>query len=224
MLASAFLCIFLPALKLQISHLKGIDLDKGFARQEENRNVTSDLTFGPPFFKISSKIRSKVTLVLGIPTVRRESSNYLLDTLTSLFENMSPEESSDCLVIVFLAEMNKTMAYQIMKQFPEQISSGLLEVIGPPLSGLYPDFNTLERTFGDGPARVRWRSKQNLDYAFLMTYSKPKGTYYVQLEEDVITKPNFTTMMKDFAQENTKKQWFLLDFCTLGFIAKLFYP
>ena len=49
--------------------------------------------------------------------------------------------------------------------------------------------------------RIQWRSKQNLDYAYLMMYAKQRSTYYVQLEDDVLTKKNFVKTMKDAAME-----------------------
>ena len=38
------------------------------------------------------------------------------------------------------------------------------------------------------PLVRRWRTKQNLDYCFLMMYAQSKGIYYVQLEDDIIAK------------------------------------
>ena len=77
---------------------------------------------------------------------------------------------------------------------------------------------------GDSTERVQWRSKQNLDFAFLMMYAQSRGTFYVQLEDDILTKPNFVATMRDFAlQKNAADEpWFLLDFCQLGFIGKMF--
>jgi alpha-1,3-mannosylglycoprotein beta-1,4-N-acetylglucosaminyltransferase A/B len=45
-------------------------------------------------------------------------------------------------------------------------------VISPP-SSFYPDLNAISerRTLGDEPYRVKWRTKQNLDYAFLMAHA-----------------------------------------------------
>ena len=62
--------------------------------------------------------------------------------------------------------------------------------------------------------RVRWRSKQALDFTFLMMYAKDRGTYYVQLEDDVITKHGFISTMRNFAAEKTaeKKSWWVLLF------------
>lgn len=36
---------------------------------------------------------------------------------------------------------------------------------------------------------LRWRTKQNLDYCFLMMYAQSKGTYYVQVREPAAGKP-----------------------------------
>ncbi len=53
---------------------------------------------------------------------------------------------------------------------------------------------------GDEMGRVQWRSKQNLDYAFLMMYaSNERGTFYVQLEDDILTKAGYLTTMREFA-------------------------
>ena len=72
--------------------------------------------------------------------------------------------------------------------------------------------------------RVKWRSKQNLDYAFLMMYAQSRGTFYVQLDDDILTKPNFVATMRDFALGKiaAHEPWFLIDFCQLGSIGKMF--
>lgn len=60
------------------------------------------------------------------------------------------------------------------------------------------------------------------DYAFLMMYCQRRATYYIQLEDDIITKPNYLTKIESFISINNKKQsWIILDFCGLGFIGKL---
>ena len=62
---------------------------------------------------------------------------------------------------------------------------------------------------GDSMDRVRWRSKQLLDFTFLMMYAMRRGTYYVQLEDDVITKRGFVSTMNQFASKMTaeNKPW-----------------
>ena len=99
------------------------------------------------------------------------------------------------------------------------MESGLLEIIAPPAS-FYPKLDELRVTLNDPLERVKWRTKQNLDYAFLMMYAQTRGTYYVQLEDDILTTKGYITKMVKFAlTKSTKKvDWFILDFCQLGFI------
>jgi alpha-1,3-mannosylglycoprotein beta-1,4-N-acetylglucosaminyltransferase A/B len=50
----------------------------------------------------------------------------------------------------------------------------------------------ISSTLNDPPDRMRWRTKQNLDYAFSMLhihFAKPNVKYYLQLEDDIITVP-----------------------------------
>lgn len=46
-----------------------------------------------------------VSMVLGIPTVRREVQSYLLATLQNLIDSMSEEEAADSLLVIFIAEV-----------------------------------------------------------------------------------------------------------------------
>ncbi|XP_037943157.1 alpha-1,3-mannosyl-glycoprotein 4-beta-N-acetylglucosaminyltransferase B-like [Teleopsis dalmanni] len=178
-----------------------------------------------------SKGRADVSIVLGIPTVKREKQSYLLGTLQNLIENMNEEEQNETLIIVFIGEMDQStvqfIAKQIVTTFEAYVDSGLIDVIAP-ASSYYPDFNRLRITLNDSLERVKWRSKQNLDFAYLMAYAQSKGTFYVQLEDDILAKHNFITAMKKFAITKsalTKPDhppWFILDFCQLGFIGKMF--
>jgi len=180
-----------------------------------------------PAFKLAKSPRSQVSMVLGIPTVKRDHQSYLHVTLKSLIDNMDKEEAADALIIVFVAETDRdfvtSVSDDIVKTFPEHVESGLIEVISPP-PHFYPDWTTLRRTLGDEPERVQWRSKQNLDYAFLMMYAHWRGHFYVQLEDDVLTKKGYFTVMRDFALDRIarKESWFVIDFCQLGFIGKMF--
>jgi alpha-1,3-mannosylglycoprotein beta-1,4-N-acetylglucosaminyltransferase A/B len=166
-------------------------------------------------------------MVLGLPTVKRDHQSYLQSTLRSIFNNISPEDTEDTLVVVFIAETEPSFVASVAKSinasFSAQIEAGILDVISPPPE-YYPDWSSLKPTLGDPPERVQWRSKQNLDYAFLMMYCQWRGVYYVQLEDDILTKPNFVATMRDFALEKTaaKEPWFVIDYCQLGFIGKMF--
>ena len=57
-----------------------------------------------------------------------------------------------------------------------------------------------------------------------MMYAQKRGRFYVQLEDDIYTKPNFIATMRGFAVKQTMEQktWFMINFCQLGFIGKMF--
>ncbi|XP_052830467.1 alpha-1,3-mannosyl-glycoprotein 4-beta-N-acetylglucosaminyltransferase A [Octopus bimaculoides] len=176
-----------------------------------------------PAYKLSRN-RFGVSMVFGIPTIKRDKVSYLRRTLHSLIDGLNEEEREDCLIIVFVAEpwnlqYVKEVGDQIYKEFHSSVDSGLLEVISSPPE-FYPNLDNLKRTLGDSQDRVRWRTKQNLDFSFLMLYAKSKGVFYAQLEDDVISKPGYFSIMKTFTQQQKYVEWFVLEFSTLGFIGK----
>lgn len=72
-----------------------------------------------PAFLVSNG-RSGVSVVLGIPTVRREKETYLLPTLHNLVEAMNAEEAADSLIIVFIAETDMEYVLQTARQIENQ--------------------------------------------------------------------------------------------------------
>ena len=56
---------------------------------------------------VMGKARSGVSMVLGVPTVKREVQSYLLATLKNLLDRMNPDEVADTLIIVFIAEVRR---------------------------------------------------------------------------------------------------------------------
>uniref|UniRef100_W5M098 Alpha-1,3-mannosyl-glycoprotein 4-beta-N-acetylglucosaminyltransferase A n=1 Tax=Lepisosteus oculatus TaxID=7918 RepID=W5M098_LEPOC len=172
--------------------------------------------------------RTGVSIVMGIPTVKRKVKSYLAETLHSLIDKLSDEEKLDCVIIIFVGETDLDYVHSVVESlekeeivFSTELNSGLLEVISPPAS-FYPDLSSLKETFGDSKERVRWRTKQNLDYSFLMMYALNKGVYYVQLEDDIVAKPNYFATMKNFALQLSSEDWMILEFSQLGFIGKMF--
>merc|ERR1712130_1095080 len=91
-----------------------------------------------PAFKISRN-RAHVSMVIGIPTVKRQYQSYLVTTLQSVLDNMNQDEM----------ETDPDYVYQIssdiQKQFQKHLESGLMEVISPPLE-FYPDMTSLKKT------------------------------------------------------------------------------
>ncbi|EEC19486.1 N-acetylglucosaminyltransferase VI, putative [Ixodes scapularis] len=71
-------------------------------------NFLPHLANGPdairPALKVS-KGRTGATMVLGIPTVKREVQSYLMGTLHNLIANMNPNERETSLIVVLIAEL-----------------------------------------------------------------------------------------------------------------------
>lgn len=55
---------------------------------------------------VQSKGRSGVSMVLGVPTVKREVQSYLMATIKNLLDRMNPAETADTLIIVLVAEVS----------------------------------------------------------------------------------------------------------------------
>eukprot|EP01134_Creolimax_fragrantissima_P008109 CFRG8109T1 len=168
-------------------------------------------------------------LVVGIPTIRRSKRNYLLTTLRSLLEN-TKQESADILrgnllVVVMVGDLDHVKAQatvdEVQESFSAYIELGILEIIRAPPESYFPDMSHLKDRFNDGPQRTYWRSKQCLDIALLMEYSRTRGRHYLQLEDDVVTSEGWLKYVLYYI--NTREsEFFMIHFSRLGFIGKLF--
>ncbi|XP_028401852.1 alpha-1,3-mannosyl-glycoprotein 4-beta-N-acetylglucosaminyltransferase A-like [Dendronephthya gigantea] len=172
--------------------------------------------------------RHGVSLAFGVPTIKRDKASYVLNTIQSLITGISDEEKRDCILIVFIAEIeDKIFVSKLIKElkdrFHSYIRSGLIEIVVPPKE-FYPDLNNLPKdvTFHDPPLRVKWRTKQNLDFSYLMMYAQQRARFYVQLEDDLIATPGYVSTIRTFALQQTENRWMILEFSSLGFIGKLF--
>ena len=57
-----------------------------------------------PSYQVSNG-RYGVSMVFGIPTIRRQNTSYLSATLKSLIDGMTRQERDDSLIVVFVAEV-----------------------------------------------------------------------------------------------------------------------
>ena len=168
------------------------------------------------------------TLVFGIPSNKRlinsKTVDYLPTTLNNLIQSMTLHEQKKVQLLISLTDedlnwINVTLL-NLQTQFATEIQNGLLQIIYP-TERFYGDLLEITQGgFGDSLKRVHWRSKQNLDYAFLMAYASSMASYYVQLEDDILTNPGFITDILKFTYQ--QKNWFMIDFSEIGFIGKLF--
>lgn len=129
-------------------------------------------------------------MVVGMPTVKRDGVSYLRDTMRLLVERLKRDLWKEVLIIVYPAEIEDasfapSIATQLRADLPEAFEAGLITMLMPDPT-LYPTLDGVHDNFGDPPLRVKWRSKQNIDYAILMDFATGKGRYYLQLEDDVV--------------------------------------
>ncbi|XP_029291112.1 alpha-1,3-mannosyl-glycoprotein 4-beta-N-acetylglucosaminyltransferase C-like [Cottoperca gobio] len=166
-------------------------------------------------------------LSVGLASVKRKKGSYLIATLQSLFSQSSPEERSSMVVVVLLADFDDswrvTTASEIKTTFASELEQGQLVVLHVP-QDVYPPLKDLKRNYNDSPDRVSFRSKQNLDYSFLVHYSASLGRYYLQIEDDVFSAKNFLSTIRRRVEEQEAKKttWAMLEFSALGYIGKLY--
>ncbi|XP_042347066.1 alpha-1,3-mannosyl-glycoprotein 4-beta-N-acetylglucosaminyltransferase C [Plectropomus leopardus] len=166
-------------------------------------------------------------LSIGISSVKRKKGSYLIPTLQSLFSQSSPGERSSMVVVLLLADFDVVWrvgtVQEIKTTFAVELEQGQLVVLHVP-QDVYPPITGLKRNYNDAPERVSFRSKQNLDYSFLIHYSAGLGRYYLQLEDDVFSAKNFLSTIKRRVEEQEVKKttWTMLEFSALGYIGKLY--
>jgi alpha-1,3-mannosylglycoprotein beta-1,4-N-acetylglucosaminyltransferase A/B len=131
---------------------------------------------------------------------------------------------------VFIAEIDKKIVHEVAREirmnFIEHLESGLIEIIAPAASYYHPKLDNLKLTLNDTIDRVRWRSKEVLDAAFLMSYARQKSKYFLMIQDDIIAKPNYFNEIKDFLEhsnERTQKNpWKILKISKFGAISTLY--
>ncbi|XP_033751922.1 alpha-1,6-mannosyl-glycoprotein 4-beta-N-acetylglucosaminyltransferase-like isoform X2 [Pecten maximus] len=165
-------------------------------------------------------------LTIGIPSVHRDGVDYLEDTLNSLVKSTQVKERKEVIILIFLADQHHDVvtnrAKKLYDSYKEHVDSGFIQIAHPDHQ-YYPDFSKLDRNFNDSATRVAWRSKQNIDYAYMFLYSKNLSQYYMQLEDDVLTAKSYLSQVKRFVKSRPPKiKWFCIQFSHLGFIGKMF--
>ncbi|XP_051517941.1 alpha-1,3-mannosyl-glycoprotein 4-beta-N-acetylglucosaminyltransferase C-like isoform X2 [Myxocyprinus asiaticus] len=169
--------------------------------------------------------QTKKFLTVGLSSVKREKGNYLQNTLQSIFSQSSEEELAEMVVVVLLADFDMYWIKQtlliINNEFFSQLSKGQLLVIHA-IQEYYPPLTSLKRNFNDAPDRVTFRSKQNVDYAFLLHFSSNLSQYYIMLEDDVSCSKNFLSRLRKHIRSISTTKWVTLEFSKLGYIGKLY--
>ncbi|NWV00837.1 MGT4C acetylglucosaminyltransferase, partial [Upupa epops] len=167
----------------------------------------------------------KKFLAVGLASVRRPRGLYLLATLHSLFKQSTEEELQEMVVVVHLADADATwnthVAANIAQKFARHILLGRLLLIHTP-HVFYPTLEGLKRNYNDPEERVKFRSKQNVDYAFLFAFAANLSSYYLMIEDDVWSAKSFLTAIRKALASQEGSNWATLEFSKLGYIGKLY--
>ncbi|XP_061578365.1 alpha-1,3-mannosyl-glycoprotein 4-beta-N-acetylglucosaminyltransferase C-like [Cololabis saira] len=182
-------------------------------------NVTFRFLAGVP-------LPRKKFLTIGLSSVKRKRGNYLPETIRSIFDQSSYEELQEIVVVVHLADFDllwcQNLVQELSRRFSHHIVAGRLLLIQAP-EQFYPTLDGLKRNYDDPEDRVRFRSKQNVDYAFLLSFCSNLSHFYVMLEDDVSCARNFLSSLKKVVASRRGTYWVTLEFSKLGFIGKLYH-
>ena len=133
-------------------------------------------------------------------------------------------DKKDIYIVIFLADLQDppkaTVKADLSRTFGRYIDEGLITVIEAYLE-YYPALTNIKKKYGDSDSRRTWRSKENVDTAFIMCYCKDLSEYYIHLEDDMISSPTFFPKLQDFIKAENEKSWSMLDLSQLGSKAKL---
>ncbi len=119
----------------------------------------------------------------------------------------------------FNENLKKPIIDHIQKFYQKYLDSGFMQIMQASKDA-YPPMEDLKHNYNDPDTRVKWRSKQVVDFAFMFWHGRTLSEYYIQIEDDVVCAPNFLSAIRDFIKSQ-KKKWITLEFSTLGFIGKL---
>ncbi|XP_045177103.2 alpha-1,3-mannosyl-glycoprotein 4-beta-N-acetylglucosaminyltransferase A-like [Mercenaria mercenaria] len=166
-------------------------------------------------------------LTIGLCTVPRSKASYLKDTLHSLVTRMSEADKKRVVIVVFMGYHNESITEETLRMiksnFNHTLETGGLQVVQPDIS-IYPNLSKItRRTFNDTLQRVHWRTKQNIDFAYLFGYCEGISDYYLHVEDDVVAATGYISDIETSLsnQKRLHNQWFVLEFAG-GFFGKLF--
>lgn len=143
---------------------------------------------------------------------RPNNTVYLYDTLSSLITSANGEELLDIYIIILLSdfeqEWRKNISSTIQSKYPQEVKTGTIRIIGS-FDWMYPKLENLTHHYiGHSESKVKWKSKQNIDFVFLWLYvfKMKLSEYYLHLEDDVTTIEGYIKVMRNFINSQ-KKRW-----------------
>lgn len=158
-------------------------------------------------------------------SVSRPGKSYIFQTLTTIIHKLSLKDRGKVHIVVFLADLKQSLKSKLKRaiegELASYLSDGILHVIQAPYE-FYPSFTELKPKYGDSPSRTKWRSKQNIDFSYLMCYCSGLSEYYLHLEDDILPAPSFFPKLQDFISMQLQP-WYVLSTAVYGHIGKVFH-
>lgn len=96
-----------PGTHQPAEHLWVLMMDRSGEPRGGHGNCEKRLVPAHPLSKISSWPWA-VSVVMGIPSVKREVHSYLTDTLSSLISELTQQEKEDSVIVVLIAEVRRS--------------------------------------------------------------------------------------------------------------------
>ncbi len=162
-------------------------------------------------------------LTIGICSVSTRPENYLLVTIASLVDNIGADAQQAIQIVLFDCDATpEESPYigEIRSQFSAQIESGMIEIVRTSPND-YPQLDNLQQTLGDTAERIRWRSKQNLDFSLIFRHCVGKAPYYLHLDDDVLCAKDFDKKVLADIERFPTSSWSSMQFGDLGTIGIL---
>ena len=144
--------------------------------------------------------------------------------MKNAFEN----QLNDITILILLGDLDEhwrqNVTTTLQSKFPSFLTKGTIQVLQS-LKWMYPKLENLTHHYiGHSEWRVKWKAKQNIDFAILWLYvfKTQISKYYLHLEDDVITVKGYIDVIKSVISDQTER-WTCLEFSELGMIAKLYH-
>ncbi|XP_022785092.1 alpha-1,3-mannosyl-glycoprotein 4-beta-N-acetylglucosaminyltransferase C-like [Stylophora pistillata] len=187
---------------------------------------SSEYIRSPWVNKLGQYPSTKRHMTIGLTTITRPNGvHYLSETIQSLLDSMDEENRKQTFIVVFLADFDRgnkqIITTNLSKLFHREIEEDILHVIETSPK-YYPQLTNLKEKFGDSKTRIYWRSKQNIDFAFLMCYCHELSNLYLHVEDDVKASPSVFHKLQGFISSQ-RKPWPMLDISYMGHTAKVYH-
>jgi hypothetical protein len=148
------------------------------------------------------------------------------ETLNSLLSKIPSSEANNVVIMVFIADVDAdkrhNLTQALVSHYPDQLNSGLLQVVTVNAS-VYPPLHGIFRRHSFPLTHVRWRVKQVIDLAYMFHYGAPLAQNYVHIDDDVSARADVVATVRQCIDKFSPK-WSVLKLAdSSGMNGKMFH-